>query len=77
MVRYEMKNCNKILTEEQQKDQFYHHVKLINPNILQAKKYYLLFKVELQNKVSLLLIFLQEERQKNTQRQLKIKVKNK
>ena len=47
MVRYEMKNCNKILTEEQQKDQFYHLVKLINTNILQAKKYYLLFKVEL------------------------------
>ena len=47
MVRYEMKNCNKILTEEQRKDQFYHQVKLINTNILQAKKYYLLFKVEL------------------------------
>ena len=47
MVRYEMKNYNKILTEEQQKDQFYHQVKLININILQAKKYYLLFKVEL------------------------------
>ena len=47
MVRYEMKNYNKILAEEQQKDQFYHQVKLININILQAKKYYLLFKVEL------------------------------
>ena len=33
----------------------YHQVKLINMNILQAQKYYLLIKLELQSKVSLLL----------------------
>ena len=41
MITLEMKNCNMILPEEQQKYQPYHRVKLINMNILQMKKYYL------------------------------------
>ena len=41
-----MKNYNRILIEKQQKYQYYHYVKLINTNILQVKKYYLLNKVE-------------------------------
>ena len=36
---------NTILTEEQQKCQHYHQVKLINMNILQEKKYYHLIKI--------------------------------
>ena len=40
------KNCNMILTEKQQKYQHYHLEKLINMNILQVKKYYLLIKEE-------------------------------
>ena len=44
MIRLEMKNCNMILTERQQKYQHYYLEKLINMNILQAKKYYLLIK---------------------------------
>ena len=47
-----MKNYNMILTENQQKYQDYHLEKLINMNILQVKKYYLLIKEELQNKLS-------------------------
>ena len=39
MIRLEIKNYNKILTEKQQKYQHYHQVKLINMNILQMKKY--------------------------------------
>ena len=46
MIRLEMKNCNIILTEKQQKYQHSHLEKLINMNILQAKKYYLLVKEE-------------------------------
>ena len=38
MIKLEIKNCNVILTEEQQKYQHYHPKKLINMNILQAKK---------------------------------------
>ena len=38
------KNYNMILREKQQKHQHYHQVKLINMNILQMKKYYLLIK---------------------------------
>ena len=44
MIRLEMKNCYSILTEKQQKNQHYHLEKLINMNILQVKKYYLLIK---------------------------------
>ena len=40
-IRLKMKNYNMILTEKQQKYQIYHHVKWINMNILQVKKYYL------------------------------------
>ena len=75
MTRLEMKNYNKILTKNQQKYLHYHQVKLINMNILQVKKY-LLMRVELQNKLSLL-ILLQEKLQKNKQKQLRIKEKNK
>ena len=38
------KNQNMILTEKQQKYQHYHQVKLINMNILQIIKFYLLVK---------------------------------
>ena len=34
------------INREEKKYQLYHKVKLININILQAKKYYLLIKVE-------------------------------
>ena len=44
MIRLEMKNCNLILTEKQQKYQHYHLEKLISMNILQVKKYYLLME---------------------------------
>ena len=33
MIRLEIKNCNMILTEEQQKYQHYHLEKLINMNL--------------------------------------------
>ena len=45
MKGLEMKNFN-ILSGKQQKYQHYHQVKLIDMNILPAKKYYLLIKVE-------------------------------
>ena len=35
--KLKVKNCNMILTEKQQKYQYYHPEKLINTNILQAK----------------------------------------
>ena len=38
MIRVEIKNCNMILAEEQQKYQNYHQVKLIDMNIQQVKK---------------------------------------
>ena len=44
MIRLEMKNYNKILTERQQKYHHYHQGKLINLNILQAKIYYCLIE---------------------------------
>ena len=44
MIRLEMKNCNMILTEKQQKYQHCHQEKWINVNILQVKKYCLLIK---------------------------------
>ena len=37
MIRLEMKNCNTILTEKQQKYQHYHMGKSIDMNILQLK----------------------------------------
>ena len=39
-------NYYTILTEKQQKYQHYRQVKLININIVQVKKYYLLIKLE-------------------------------
>ena len=44
MIRLEMKNCNMVLTEKQQKYQHYHLKKLINMSILQVKKYCFLNK---------------------------------
>ena len=44
MIRLEVKNCNMILTEKQQKYQHYHLEKLINMNILQVQKYYRVIK---------------------------------
>ena len=44
MIRLEKNNCNKLVTEKQQKYQHYHLEKLINMNILQMKKYCLLTK---------------------------------
>ena len=44
MIRLEMKNYNMMLTEKQQNYQHYCRVKLINMNILQVKKNYLLIK---------------------------------
>ena len=41
-----MKNYNTTLTEKQQKYQHYHHVKLINMNLLQVNKFHHLIKVE-------------------------------
>ena len=38
MKRLEMKNCNTILTEQQQKYQQYQQTKLISINILQGEK---------------------------------------
>ena len=55
-LRLEMKNCNTILTQKQQKSQLDHLEILININILQVTKYYLLTKKELQNKLSLLVL---------------------
>ena len=40
MLRLEMKNCNLILTEKQEKYQHYDLEKLRNMKILQVKKYY-------------------------------------
>ena len=40
------KNCNTISREKQQKYQHYHLEKLINMNILQIKKCYLLIKIK-------------------------------
>ena len=44
MIRLEIKNCNTILTEKQQKYQYDHLEKLVNMNILQMKKYCPLIK---------------------------------
>ena len=46
MIRLEEENCNMILTEKQQKYEYYYLKKFINMNILQEKKCYLLIKEE-------------------------------
>ena len=46
MIRLEVKDYNTTSGEKQKKYQIFHHVKLINKNILQLKKYYFLIKVE-------------------------------
>ena len=53
MIRLEMKNYDMILTEKQQKYRHYDEVKLININILEVKKYCLLIKGKLWNKLGL------------------------
>ena len=63
-----------ISTEKQQIYRHYHEAKLININMLQVKKYCLLIKVELRNKLSLI-ILLYKKFLKNKKRQMKIKVK--
>ena len=45
-----------ILTEKQQKQRDYNPEKLINMNVLQVNKYYLMIKEKLQNKLSLLIL---------------------
>ena len=47
MIKLEIKRHNMILTEKHQKYRHYDHVKLISMNILKAKNYCLLIKVEL------------------------------
>ena len=47
MIRLEINKYNMILTEKQQKYHHYHQIKAPNMNILWAKKYCLLIKVEL------------------------------
>ena len=76
IIRLEMKNYNAILTEEQQIYQLHNQAELVNVNILQMKKYYLLIKLEKYNKLSSLFL-LQEKLLKNKQKQLKIKEENK
>lgn len=53
MARLNIKNCNSILEKKLEKYQPENDPeKLIKMKILQTTKYYLLIKVELQNKVS-------------------------
>ena len=61
-----------ILTEKQQKQRDYNPEKLINMNVLQVNKYYLMIKEKLQNKLSLL-ILPQEKLWGNKQERLKTK----
>ena len=44
MIKLEVKNCNMMLTTKQQKYQHYQLKKMINMNILQVKKYWLIIK---------------------------------
>ena len=46
MIECEMKNDNMVLTEKQQKYLHYDQVKLINMNILQMKKFWIMVKLE-------------------------------
>ena len=59
-----MRNYDMALTEKHQKYMYYHHLKLINTNILQVKKYYLMFKVKVWSKTSLLFLFRKSFRKK-------------
>ena len=45
MIKLEMKSCNIILTEKQQKHHHYHQVKMRKMSNLQVKKYCCLMKV--------------------------------
>ena len=71
MIRLEMKNCNMILTEKEQKYQHHHPQKLINMNILHVKKYYLLIREQSKVVYSPLGKLL-----RNKQKQLKNKEEN-
>ena len=64
------------INKEQQKYQYYHLEKLMNINILQAKKYYLLVKVDLQKKLSLHILHW-KKLLKNKEKYLKINEENK
>ena len=58
MIRLEMKNYNMILTEKLERYQHYYQVELINMNILQVKKYYLLIKKEVRGQAKFIILFL-------------------
>ena len=47
MTKLKMKNCNMITANKLQMYQYYQQLKMINMNILQARKYYHLIKVAL------------------------------
>ena len=68
MIRLEMKKYNVKLTEKQQKYYHYHQVKLMNMNILQMKKYYLLI-----HRPPIHILF----QKKTKEKELKAKEKNK
>ena len=56
IIKLVVKKYNIILTEKQQKYRHYRPVKLVNKNIFMAKEYYLLNKLEIQNKLRLLIL---------------------
>ena len=57
MIRLEMKNYNMILIEKLERYQHYYQVELINMNILQVKKYYLLIKKEVRGQAKFIILF--------------------
>ena len=73
-IRDEKLQCD--LTKKLQKCQHYHQVKLINTNILQVKKHYLMLKNKKKNKVNLFMYQL-KWLLRNKQKLLKIKEINK
>ena len=74
MIRFEMKNCNMILTDGAKTSALLSGK--IDKYELQVKKSYLLIKLELKNKLNLL-ILVQERLLKNKWKQSKIMVKSK
>ena len=77
MTRLEMENYNMVLTKKQQKYQHFHQVKLINRNIFQVKKYYLLIKIEQQKKLSVLILLYKILLKYKTKNKQKTKKKTK
>ena len=51
-----VKKYNIVLTEKQQKYRHYLPVKLVNKNIFMTKEHYTLIKLELKNKLRLLIL---------------------